>query len=208
MCMLLPKASAIQLAASLVDQEKLKTLWNIDVSILTSTELLLGQQEAVFTLWEKNMHSLYVDSSFGWDPPSKKRELFHPLSRFIVLHQIDDSASVGSLQKDLIAFAMFRFEREDGQNELYCYELQVHEKTRRMGLGRYLMQQLASIGRNWHMEKIVLTCLKANVNARSFYVASGFELDPTSPEYVSADEDGETSQNNVVADYEILSRLL
>ncbi|EMD42210.1 hypothetical protein CERSUDRAFT_129691 [Gelatoporia subvermispora B] len=202
------QASAAQLAASITGQEELKASQHVDVALLTASELPQELREAVFALWERNMRTLYVESSFGWDPTSKERELFHTTSRFIVVCPTDNASMIS--QSDVIAYTMFRFDREDGQNVVYCYELQVHEKAQRMGLGKYLMQQLASIGRTWHMKKIMLTCLKANSAAKRFYITSGFELDPTSPEYISSDEEIDEGQidETVNVDYEILSVLL
>lgn len=54
----------------------------------------------------------YSRSSFGWDPPEKRKELFDPLSRFILVHLKGD-------EDGLIAFVMFRFEYEERESVLY-----------------------------------------------------------------------------------------
>jgi hypothetical protein len=54
----------------------------------------------------------YTGSSFGWDPPHKQGELFHHLSRFILVYPASGNQS-------LVAFTAFRFEFEDDQNILY-----------------------------------------------------------------------------------------
>jgi hypothetical protein len=59
--------------------------------------------------------SSYAHSSFGWDPPSKKRELFHQLGRFILVR-----AGQGS-EAPVVAFATFRFEHEEDERVVYWY---------------------------------------------------------------------------------------
>ena len=63
----------------------------------------------------------YIDSAFGWNPGSKQRELFHRLSRFILVNQplID-----GHLSMRLVAFTMFRFDLEEAEEVVYwCADL-------------------------------------------------------------------------------------
>jgi N-alpha-acetyltransferase 40 len=61
----------------------------------------------------------YVDSSFGWDPTSKRGELFDSASRFVLVRQIGPPKSVES--QPLIAYTMFRFDREARENVVYWY---------------------------------------------------------------------------------------
>lgn len=53
-----------------------------------------------------------MSSSMGWSPGSKKRELFHTLSRLILAY--DESSQ-------LVGFAMFRFDIEDDEEVLYWF---------------------------------------------------------------------------------------
>ncbi|KAJ2931155.1 hypothetical protein H1R20_g5946, partial [Candolleomyces eurysporus] len=92
---------------------------------------------------------------------------------------------------------MFRFEYEDKECLLYCYELQVVEAMRGMAIGRSLMTMLASIGSAWGMEKLMLTVLKANETAVQFYKGIGFIPDESCP-----------SKFEKEVDYEILSKRL
>jgi hypothetical protein len=58
----------------------------------------------------------------GWDPPSKKGELFHVDSRFILLQQFSESLTLAGgtdTGKSLVAFSMFRFDVEGGDCVLY-----------------------------------------------------------------------------------------
>ena len=51
-------------------------------------------------------------SSLSWDPKVKKKELFHSNSRFILVHPTD-------LTIPLLAFSMFRFDKEEDEVVLY-----------------------------------------------------------------------------------------
>ncbi|KAG6911912.1 hypothetical protein DXG01_000159 [Tephrocybe rancida] len=139
------------------------------------------------------MHTL--QSSFGWDPSSKQEELFNRLSRFILVDVADE----------LAAFSMFRFEYEEKENILYCYDLQIRQAHQRTGMGKLLMRILERIGTAWSMEKVMLTVFKANGNAMKFYQASGFTMDESCPGYVDESDDPAAIED---ADYEILSKLL
>ncbi|KAJ3480871.1 hypothetical protein NLI96_g8047 [Meripilus lineatus] len=124
----------------------------------------------------------------GWDPESKKEELFHSESRFIISRLNDETSG-----ERIAGFVMFRFEKDYGQKLLYCYELQISPTFQRSGLGRFFVQCLTRLASHWHMDVVMLTVLKVNEAAMKFYEAMGFERDPVSPE----PEEG--------ADYEILS---
>jgi len=109
------------------------------------------------------------NSSFGWDPVEKRKEIFHSLSRFIVVH--DDEEDV------LLAYIMFRFEHENDEDLVYwyvpliifsgrftfypwkSYEVQVAASAQGKGLGKKLLNDLEKIGKGFNMEKIMLTIL-------------------------------------------------
>jgi hypothetical protein len=59
----------------------------------------------------------------GWDPPSKKEELFDCDSRFILLRlsQEQDSADLLCGEPSIMAYSMFRFLIEDDECVLYWY---------------------------------------------------------------------------------------
>ena len=66
----------------------------------------------------------YVQSSFGWDPATKQKELFHNLSRFIVAYkQTSEKCHSGdqdrSASQCVAGFTMFRFEHEDEDDMVY-----------------------------------------------------------------------------------------
>jgi N-alpha-acetyltransferase 40 len=59
----------------------------------------------------------------GWDPPSKKQELFHPDSRFVLLRRPQPQDNLDPLcgELDIMAYSMFRFDMEDDECVLYWY---------------------------------------------------------------------------------------
>ncbi|KAG7450472.1 uncharacterized protein BT62DRAFT_1072541 [Guyanagaster necrorhizus] len=175
------KASAAQLSRALNISD------DPTFEVLTSSQLSKPLREAIFSMFETNMRDFYSQSSFGWDPADKRKEMFDPLSRFVVARRPDKQV--------LLGYSVFRFEHEDDSDMIYCYELQVSNASRRSGLGRKLMDLLGSIGESWRMQKIMLTVFEVNETALAFYFALGFVIDETSPD----DDD---------ADYKILSMQL
>jgi len=154
------------------------------------------------------MGCLYTESSFGWDPPNKKAELFDDLSRFIVVRDPESGPSL--LQPaTIIAYTMFRFDREADEDVLYCYELQVAGSAQKSGLGKMLMGWLEFIGARLGLTKIMLTQLKDNESAFHFYNRIGFTEDPSSPGFTYGDDvnDGEVWEDED-CDYRILSRAI
>ncbi|KAI0375363.1 acyl-CoA N-acyltransferase [Pilatotrama ljubarskyi] len=177
----------------------------LSLRVVLAPSLSESERESIWNLWEANMRALVEPSSFGWNPKVKKKELFHRNARFILVSDPEN----GEDQAPIAAFSTFRFEREQREDVLYCYELQVSEPFRRCGLGQSLVDKLSSIGKHWGMVKILLTVLKSNVAARRFYSRNGFKVDPTSPEYNSASgEDDEGHVEEDTYDYEILSKTL
>ncbi|TDL28728.1 acyl-CoA N-acyltransferase [Rickenella mellea] len=172
---------------------------------VTSSELSQHIRDEIWRIFESNMQVLYHKSSFGWDPPSKRSELFHKLSRFLLIWSIPSGEST-SQQLTLQGYSMFRFEREDRQNMIYCYELQIASQARRMGLGAALVHNLECIGRALVMEKLMLTIFRANTDAKQFYILNRFAIDDTSPDSSQGKEGGEEGQS--ICDYEMLSKLL
>ncbi|KDQ09251.1 hypothetical protein BOTBODRAFT_531168 [Botryobasidium botryosum FD-172 SS1] len=185
-------------------------------NILRASELSVPLRQKIWALFEENMHGYTSSTTFEWNPPSKKKELFHRNSRYLCV----SSQGVGeSEERVLVAFTMFRFDWEDTTEEkvyqevLYLYELQVSQGYRKLGLGRVLIRDLEAIGIRWQMKKIMLTVLKANQGAILFYDKMGFNLDPISPDFVDPTSTGNNEEEEWVdededCDYKILSKVL
>ena len=100
----------------------------------------------------------------------RKEEIFHGLSRFLLVQESEQKTKV-------VAFCMFRFENEEGENVVYwyvayqlcddvcrrsgcSYDIQITSQYHREGMGRKLIDSLCIIGQAFGMVKIVLTVLK------------------------------------------------
>lgn len=72
--------------------------------------------------------------------------------------------------------------------------MQIEPSVHRQGLGKHMMFALEQCAKQWKMEKVVLTVLKNNATACSFFKAVGYVPDESSPDILEK------------ADYEILSK--
>uniref|UniRef100_A0A1A9WB72 N-alpha-acetyltransferase 40 n=1 Tax=Glossina brevipalpis TaxID=37001 RepID=A0A1A9WB72_9MUSC len=138
-----------------------------------------------FKLAESNVGPFYKQLSVGWKPKVKQSDLNKSWARYLVA--VDSN-------KTRIGYAMFRFDMDYGQSVLYCYELQLEPIVQRQGLGKFMMTILEKCASFWGMEKVVLTVLINNDDARAFFRAIGYTLDHTTPDVLEK------------ADYEILSK--
>lgn len=55
----------------------------------------------------------------GWDAKEKQNELFHKLSRFVIVYRSSGSTDEPG---DVIGYVMFRFEEELDEEIIYWYE--------------------------------------------------------------------------------------
>jgi len=147
-----------------------------ELDVLSSAQISSSLRKSIWTLYEVNMKKLLIPSSFGWDPSDKKKELFHPDSRYILIRPASGA---------LVAFASFRFDVEPDVDDVdedivYLYELQVASASRKLGLGRLLMQSVETIAARWKMRKVLLTALLENIDTLKFYARMQYILDSTS----------------------------
>lgn len=59
--------------------------------------------------------------------------------------------------------------------------MQIEKSSQRKGLGKFMMSLLEQCAKSWEMEKVVLTVLKNNPDAKTFFNNVGFQLDDSSP---------------------------
>ncbi|KAK1925781.1 acyl-CoA N-acyltransferase [Papiliotrema laurentii] len=184
------------------------------------------------------MASIIAGSSVIYTESSKREELFDPSTRYLLLLQpsthsssSDTLAMPGALpsaqdrkgkgkvsvdfdQEDLVGYCSFRFDTEEtlGSRDVevvYCYELQMKPEARGQGLGKVLMDELEEIGRDRGMAKSMLTCMKKNTSALSFYLKQGYqpdEIDPTRMAEEESEEDEDEEWQEVGSDGEPVSR--
>ncbi|RIB27111.1 hypothetical protein C2G38_2029636 [Gigaspora rosea] len=149
----------------------------------------------------------YENSSIGWNPSEKLKELSEAGARYLIarqVHTINNNVIIGNP----IGFVMFQFTFEETMADddskietIYCYEIQLTEEARNKGLGTFLMNTMERIGRYFGMKKSMLTAFKENTAALNFYCNHlGYEIDEISP---SRCVDPEYIDDY---DYEILSK--
>jgi ribosomal protein S18 acetylase RimI-like enzyme len=140
------------------------------------------QKQKLFQILETNVKLLFERSSWGWNPLERQKELFHPLSRFLI---VSKSANFSDLVDNIVGFATFRFDWDDEDEPehpvVYLYELQVVERFRSLGIGEKVMNYIKVISNKTNMWKILLTCFKYNIKALTFYKRIGFGIDHNSP---------------------------
>ncbi|GAA5849986.1 hypothetical protein JCM8547_000975 [Rhodosporidiobolus lusitaniae] len=164
------------------------------LAVHTTKTLTSAERNWVWELFEVNMRSLYEASADGYDPAEKKKELFHPDSRFLILYSPSPSSPAcqkpTSVVKDEpLGYCIFRFDTEETASDegdrlcdvAYCYELQVSSLAKRLGVGRALMDVLERLSAACKMDKTMLTVFKANKEAISFYESLGFRVDEIDP---------------------------
>ena len=150
----------------------------LHLSHFTAKMLNPNQKLKIFAILESNMKKLYLDNGWSWNDVNKNNEIFHNPSHYLILH---DEENV----EDIVAYILFRFEWDDEEEPeypvLYVYEVQLVEEWRSCGAGRFLVDLALKISRETFMKRIMLTCLKANQRAMSFYQKLGFTVDSNSP---------------------------
>ncbi|KAJ1912121.1 hypothetical protein IWQ60_009808 [Tieghemiomyces parasiticus] len=158
-----------------------------------TNDLSKHQRTWIFDLLRTNIKACYEKAGWGWHEYSKRREVFDPATRFLVVYR---TATADQPEKPL-AFASYRFTMDtdvSGQEipVLYIYELQVAAHARSRGLGSWLTECILRLG--------------FNTDAMRFYLAKmGFHFDETSPsQYYDSDEEIPAKQTS----YEILSKPL
>jgi GNAT superfamily N-acetyltransferase len=128
-----------------------------------------------FQLTKNNMHALYTASEWGWDDEQKKKEMMEAKAWYLIVREKQ------SLCKP-VALVHFRFDMEDEQRVLYCYEIQLCEEVRRKGLGKFLMQILELLAFKTSMQKVMVTVFRHNAEAQQFFIHKlKYSEDDTSP---------------------------
>ncbi|KAF2206637.1 hypothetical protein CERZMDRAFT_52779 [Cercospora zeae-maydis SCOH1-5] len=152
-----------------------------------------------FNLIERTSRHDYEPSSFGWHPKRKMREMKEKEMKYIILR---DSSPQESLRGSVSGFLSFMLTHDSTPSMpvLYVYEVHLDESARGKGLGRSLVGMAENIARRVGVEKVMLTCFKSNVKARTFYERLGYDVDVCSP------EDRKTRNKVVKVDYDIMSK--
>ncbi|PSN54922.1 N-alpha-acetyltransferase 40 [Blattella germanica] len=139
------------------------------------SDLDTGTIEWILDLEKRNMKTLYEQCDWGWNDKFKKEEMTDDRAWYLIARTTEPESKP-------VAFSHFRFDLDYGDEVLYCYELQLEEDVRRKGLGKFMLQVLELIGFTANMKKVILTVLKHNPQAKSFFTSLKYTIDETSPE--------------------------
>jgi N-alpha-acetyltransferase 40 len=165
------------------------------ITIESAATLSKEDLEQCFNLVFTTSKSDYENSSMGWHPKAKKKEMKLPDLRYLIVRA--DSKSL------ILGFASFMLTYEDGKEVVYLYEIHLDENIRGSGLGKHLLDIVQQTGQNAGLEKIMLTVFVHNIKANAWYHRLGFKVDEYSP-------GPRKLRNGVVKepDYQILSKPL
>ncbi|ROV91523.1 hypothetical protein VMCG_09444 [Cytospora schulzeri] len=149
--------------------------------------------EACFSLVEETSKQDYENSSRGWNPSAKRKEMRDPDLRYIL---VEDASS------QIQGFTSLMPTLEEGQPVVYCYEIHLKPELRGTGLSRLLIRMLEAVAAGIDVvEKVMLTVFTCNERAMQFYRRCGFERDEISPQLRKL-RGGKVK----MPDYEILSK--
>lgn len=146
---------------------------NLKIEYKSSKKLEHEEMDQIFILLKNNMQILYENSDWGWNETEKKTELADESAKYLLAKNSDGR---------ILGFTHFRFDVENNQPILYCYELQIAEEIQRKGLGKYLMNVLFLVGFQFKLVKVMLTVFTHNTAGLDFYMKSlAFRRDETCP---------------------------
>ena len=167
------------------------------VTLESYSSLSPADLKACFSLIQETSADMYRNSSTGWSPAKKRKEMALPDMRYLIVKrrqsntsQSDGDKAIGSIQEscsttpdrrkdqsaepsNVGAFLSFMLTYEDGHEVVYCYELHVSIALRCCGLGKKLIGMMEDIGRRIGVEKAMLTVFLENDGAVKFYHRSG-----------------------------------
>ncbi|PWY93577.1 GNAT family acetyltransferase Nat4 [Aspergillus sclerotioniger CBS 115572] len=143
-----------------------------DASTIPKTDL-----NQCFDLIEETSSNAYRESSTGWSPTKKRKEMKLPDMKYLVVCREGSEYA----EDGVVGFLSFMVTYEDGKEVIYCYEVHLASKVQGLGLGKRLMLMLLEIGRRVGMEKAMLTVFRSNGLAQGLYEALGFKTDEYSP---------------------------
>ncbi|KKP05020.1 hypothetical protein THAR02_02884 [Trichoderma harzianum] len=131
------------------------------LEFLSSHELSKDDFRTCFGIIETTSGMDYKNSSVGWHPAMKMKEMKSPDLRYILVK--DEGGVVQGFTSLMPTF-------------------ENHEPVL-SGLGKHLMNQLITIAENIpSTKKVMLTCFTSNLNGLKFYEKIGFTKDDFSPE--------------------------
>lgn len=97
-----------------IDQSLKDQIW----SIFESNMRQMCAISHIIIFWGRSWISYENTDVFDWNPSEKQAEMFHELARFLLIFA---KTSGSCEERKLLAYSIFRFEREDRRNVIYVY---------------------------------------------------------------------------------------
>jgi GNAT superfamily N-acetyltransferase len=150
---------------------------NISISCHRAQQLDESILDWAFELTKSNMQALYEMSEWGWNEKDKRDEMTDDRAWYLIAKDNSDDSGRP------VALVHFRFDIDNGDEVLYCYEIQLCPEVRRKGLGKFMMQILELMAFKVQMKKVMVTIFKNNTDSLEFFVNKlKYGVDETSPE--------------------------
>jgi hypothetical protein len=163
------------------------------INLETASTISPTELEQCFELITLTSSSAYQASGLGWIPDKKRQEMRLPDMRYLIVRN-SAAGHAGHAEKgegegegeekekvQVEGFCSFMLTYEDGREVVYCYELHLAPRLRRLGLGKKLMGLVEGVGRKVGVEKAMLTVFVENRGGRRFYEGLGYKVDEYSP---------------------------
>ena len=162
------------------------------IKLETAKTIPSEELKACFDLIASTSKSDYEQSSIGWSPSKKLREMKLPDLKYLLIctnpkdeggnEEASNETSAKVTQKRKVhGFASFMVTYEDGYEVVYVYEIHLSKSLRGKGIGKSLFTIMEEVGRGVGLCKIMLTVFVAAKGATGFYERLGFEIDEYSP---------------------------
>ena len=146
------------------------------ITIETPSTISSSEFTACFDLVARTSSDVYSNSSRGWSPSKKRREMSLPDLRYLLLKP------KSSTDVPIEGFISFMLTYEDGHEVIYCYEIHLSPQLHGHGVGKYLMGMMEEVGRRAGVEKVMLTVFLKNQRGLAFYEKLGYREDDFSPQ--------------------------
>lgn len=160
------------------------------LDIYTGKSIPAEDLEACFRLIERTSAQDYANSSWGWSPSKKRREMKASDMKYLILRRgavvsaNPDRGAADGLRtanaEQVVGFLSFMVTYEAGHEAIYCYEIHLSPALQGRGVGKSFMDRLEEIGSRIGVEKAMLGVFRSNERGRRFYERLGYAVDASS----------------------------
>ncbi|KAK4555148.1 hypothetical protein LTR86_007914 [Recurvomyces mirabilis] len=184
------------------------------ISLKCASQLLTSEITTCFDLISSTSKTDYENSTFGWHPKRKLKEMREKEMRYLLVRSQAPSSAASTTSPPMTnqdtaartdpieAFVSFMatHDSEPPVPVFYIYEIHLLPHLRKIGLGAHLMHIAESVAESMEVRKVMLTCFLSNEQALTFYERRGYVKDICSP------GPRKTRGRLVEPDYVIMSR--